>query len=169
MTPLSSRRRPDTLRFLAEPEVLDASLVLKGLHFQGSMANKVGIANLKVLAQALMEKVGVDELIVQGAIPTTGATQVTGRAQSGSPATYVLRLPMGPCEPKRIDSMGSLARRGLTVLQAKQTIEALLEGRHVVVALPMVEDPDMLIAELAASGISAAVATAHVVAPAYQP
>ncbi len=49
-----------------------------------------------------------------------------------------------------------MAKRGLTMLQAKRAIESLVEDGHVVVSLPMVEDRQTLRNELAAAGISAA-------------
>jgi len=62
-----------TLRFIAEPELIGSTLTLHRTHLQGNIANQVGIANLHVLAQVLMERLGVDGLIVKGAIRTTGA------------------------------------------------------------------------------------------------
>lgn len=61
------------LRFMAEPEVRDRTLVLHGTHVQGASANAVGAGNLRVLAQALMEGMDFDGLVVEGAIRTTGA------------------------------------------------------------------------------------------------
>jgi len=52
--------------------------------------------------------------------------------------------------------MFALARRGLTMLRAKRTIEALFEDRRVFVSLPTVEDPNALIAGLTKAGITAA-------------
>lgn len=49
-----------------------------------------------------------------------------------------------------------LARRGLTMLRAKRTIEALLEDGRVFVELPTVEDPKAVTDDLARAGIAAA-------------
>ena len=51
--------------------------------------------------------------------------------------------------------MRSLVRRGMALPDAKRAIEALLIDRQVTVALPKVSDLNLLIAELAESGISA--------------
>ena len=40
---------------------------------QGASPNAIGVANLYVLAQALMGKFDYDEIIVEGAVRTTGA------------------------------------------------------------------------------------------------
>jgi hypothetical protein len=65
---------PDgTLKFMAEPEAQGSTLVLRGTHAQDAHANAVGAGNLLVLAQALMERMGFDGLVVEGAIRTTGA------------------------------------------------------------------------------------------------
>lgn len=52
--------------------------------------------------------------------------------------------------------MFALARRGLTMLQAKRKIEALVEDGRVFVELPTVEDPQVLADDLAKAGIAAA-------------
>ena len=78
------------------------------------------------------------------------------RVSSGSPAVFVLRLPAGQTVPKTIDGMAALARRGLTMLKAKRTIEALVEDGRVFVSLPTVEDHQALRDELARAGIKAA-------------
>ncbi|MEO8716329.1 MAG: hypothetical protein ABI369_15090 [Acetobacteraceae bacterium] len=62
-----------TLRFMAEPEVQGSTLVLRRAHAQGARANAVGAGNLLVVAQALMERMDFDGLVVEGAIRTTGA------------------------------------------------------------------------------------------------
>src|SRR5580658_3335224 len=79
------------------------------------------------------------------------------RAPSGSRALFALRLssPPGNGFPKTIDAMQSLVRRGMNLLNAKRAVEAMLEGREVVVDLPSVDDPDILTAELVEAGITA--------------
>jgi putative transcriptional regulator len=52
--------------------------------------------------------------------------------------------------------MFALARRGLTMLRAKRTIEALVEDGRVFVDLPMVEDTKAVTDDLARAGIAAA-------------
>jgi len=61
------------LKFMAEPELIGSVWWLRGAHIQGARPNAIGVANLHVLAQALLEKFEYDEFIVEGAIRTTGA------------------------------------------------------------------------------------------------
>lgn len=61
------------LTVTAEPIVQGTSLRLQGTHVQDTRANTIGAGNLLVIAQALMERMGFDGLIVEGAIRTTGA------------------------------------------------------------------------------------------------
>jgi hypothetical protein len=61
------------LKFMAEPELIGSVWWLRRAHVQGARANSIGVANLMVLAQALMEKFGYDEIVVEGAVRTTGA------------------------------------------------------------------------------------------------
>ena len=60
---------------MAEPVLMDQALLLRGFHVHGDLtrANAIGPANLMVLAQAFMEAMDVDELVVAGGIRTTGA------------------------------------------------------------------------------------------------
>ena len=62
-----------TLRFMAEPEIAGPTLILRGIHIQGATPNAVGAGNLKVLAQAVMERMELNGLVVEGASRTTGA------------------------------------------------------------------------------------------------
>lgn len=80
-----------TLKFMAEPEVQGSTLVLHGTHAQDARANAVGAGNLLILAQALMERMSFDGLVVEGAIRTTGANpgrrpRVLGFARHVRPA-----------------------------------------------------------------------------------
>ena len=61
------------LKFMAEPEVQGTTLVLRGMHAQDAQANAIGPGNLLVLAQALMERMGFDALVIEGAVRTSGA------------------------------------------------------------------------------------------------
>ena len=82
------------------------------------------------------------------------------RAPSGSPAAFVLRLPRHPGNglTDTLPAMRTLIRRGMNLLKAKRAIETLLECREVLVDLPMVEDPKVLIEELAKAGVTAGLA-----------
>ena len=62
-----------TLTFVAELLVEESRLWLKGVHIQDMSPNTIGSANMKVIARALMERMGYDELVVEGATRTTGA------------------------------------------------------------------------------------------------
>jgi len=69
---------PDgTLFLMAEPELLGRCLVLKGVHVHAERigVNGVGPGNLMRLAQVMMERMNVDELVVEGAVRTTGANR----------------------------------------------------------------------------------------------
>ncbi|MGO9742067.1 MAG: hypothetical protein ACLPN5_11240 [Roseiarcus sp.] len=50
-------------------------LVVTGVHVssRGVKPNEIGLADLRQLAQAVMEVGGYDEIVVQGALRTTGA------------------------------------------------------------------------------------------------
>lgn len=61
------------LTFTAEPEAAGATLVLRGTHVQDASANAIGVGNLMLIAQAVMEGMGFDGLVVEGAVRTTGA------------------------------------------------------------------------------------------------
>lgn len=52
--------------------------------------------------------------------------------------------------------MLALARRGVSMLRAKRTIEALIEDGRVFVELPTVEDVQAFVTDLAGAGIAAA-------------
>jgi hypothetical protein len=65
---------PDgVIAFMGEPDVADTVLVVRGVHVQGARANLAGAGNLLVLARALMERMGYDGLVVEGAVRTSGA------------------------------------------------------------------------------------------------
>jgi hypothetical protein len=82
------------LMFVAEPMEQGTSLVLQGTHVQDARVNAVGTANLMVIAQALMEGMGFDELVVEGALRTTGANP--GRRPRALRFTRRVRPPPAP-------------------------------------------------------------------------
>jgi hypothetical protein len=61
------------LKLMAEPERVGRTLVLHGLHLQDLSPNAIGPANLIVLAHVVMQRMDVDELVVEGGLRTTGA------------------------------------------------------------------------------------------------
>jgi len=61
------------LKFTAEPIQRGNTLILRGTHVQDASPNAIGAGNLMVIAQAVMEGMGFDGLVVEGALRTTGA------------------------------------------------------------------------------------------------
>ena len=61
------------LAFAAEPFVEGDTLVARRTHVQGAQANAIGAANLIVIARAVMEGMGYNGLIIEGALRTTRA------------------------------------------------------------------------------------------------
>jgi hypothetical protein len=61
------------LSFMAQLSMRGETMVLDGLHVQDSRANAIGIGNLMVLAQAVMEGMDLDGIVVNGAPRSTGA------------------------------------------------------------------------------------------------
>lgn len=58
---------------MADVEISDRSIRLEGLHIGGGGANSFGSASLRDLVRSIMEQLDVDEIIVEGAVRTTGA------------------------------------------------------------------------------------------------
>ena len=85
-----------------------------------------------------------------------GPIRAVARVPSGSPATFVLRLPQGRTVPKTVDGALALTRRGATLLRAKRAMEELLATGRVFIDLPVVEDAAALASDLATAGIAAA-------------
>ena len=58
-----------------------------------------------------------------------GPVRAIDRVPSGSPADFVMRVPQetGLKGIRMIDAMFALAHRGLTMLRAKRSVEALVE------------------------------------------
>lgn len=63
------------LAFVAEPVTEDdgKTLRLRGTHVQGAHRGAVGVSNLSLIAQAVMGGMAFDELVVEGAVRTSGA------------------------------------------------------------------------------------------------
>jgi hypothetical protein len=61
------------MAFTAEPVMRGRTLIFRRTHVQGSRPGAVGGHNLAVIAHAVMKGMDVDELIVEGALRTTGA------------------------------------------------------------------------------------------------
>jgi hypothetical protein len=67
-----------SVTLMAEPTKQGRTLLLDGFHARDSRANAIGAGHLMVLGQAMMERLGLDELVINGAVRTTGANP--GRA-----------------------------------------------------------------------------------------
>jgi hypothetical protein len=66
---------PDgALRIMGDLELDGSTMTLLGVHVQGAQANAVGAGNLKLLARLVIERMELDELVVEGAARTTGAS-----------------------------------------------------------------------------------------------
>jgi len=84
-----------------------------------------------------------------------GPTRAVDRVTSGSPAVFVLRIEYDVARLKPIDATHALARRGMPMSRAKRAAEALLEDQRVFAELPMVEDAQAVIADMAECGVAA--------------
>ncbi len=62
-----------SLTFMAEPVMQGTTLHLTRTHAQAAAPNTIGAGNLLVIAQAVMEGMDLDGLVVEGALRTTGA------------------------------------------------------------------------------------------------
>ena len=65
-----------TMVIMGEPKEVGRTLVVAGVHAhgQGVGPNGVGLANLRLIADVVMETLDYDELVVEGEVRTTGAT-----------------------------------------------------------------------------------------------
>ena len=61
------------LTFMGEPVIEGRVMVAKAVHVQDGTPNSVGAGSLLVLARVLMERMELDEFVVEGALRTTGA------------------------------------------------------------------------------------------------
>jgi hypothetical protein len=80
-----------TLTFMAEPSTQGTTLVLRAVHAQDAHPNAVGAANLRIVARALMERLDIDGLFIEGAVRTSGANP--GRRPRPIRFTRILRPP----------------------------------------------------------------------------
>jgi putative transcriptional regulator len=84
-----------------------------------------------------------------------GPIRAVDRVYFGSRAVFVLRL-IPDRRPKTVDAAMALARRGMTLLRAKQAMEELVDTGRSFVDLPMLKDAATLAADLAQADIAAA-------------
>lgn len=92
---------------------------------------------------------------LKGRFERLGPIQDIDRVSSGLPETLVLRPASSLAKVKTISAIEALAKRGLTLLKAKRTIEAVVEQGESVVHVPMVENAKRFAADLLASGVRA--------------
>src|SRR5262249_24438520 len=80
-----------TILVMAEVELVDCTLILSGVHVQGAdvEANEIGVTGLRRMIQGAMEDLGVDEIVIVGAVRTTGAHP--GRAPR--PLRFTRKIP----------------------------------------------------------------------------
>jgi DNA-binding XRE family transcriptional regulator len=85
----------------------------------------------------------------EGLVPV----QAIARVPSGSPANYVLSAD----QPftRTVSAAEALAKRHLSLLQAKRIVERMMRGETVAVEVPMVEDAAAFEGELARNGVRA--------------
>jgi hypothetical protein len=78
-----------TLELMAEPILSKRRLMLRGLHVQGVdlRPNALGPANLRRLAAIVMERLDCDEIVIEGAVRTTGA----GKGRRPRPTRFARR------------------------------------------------------------------------------
>jgi DNA-binding transcriptional regulator YiaG len=84
-----------------------------------------------------------------------GPVRDIDRVDSGSAEDYALSAERGTEAIDVVSAAMSLARRGVSLLKAKRTIEAILAGEPGYIHLPAVDDAAALTAELAAAGVTA--------------
>ena len=85
-----------------------------------------------------------------------GPVRAVGRVRSGLPVDLALRPALDPARVKTVEATRALAKRGLTLLRAKRTIEAMVITGETVVHLPTVDSIAILAGELKTAGILAA-------------
>jgi hypothetical protein len=63
------------LKMMAEVSIRDGLLSLRGLHLHGVgvAPNAFGLGSIRRLADAVMKEFGCDEIVVEGAVRTSGA------------------------------------------------------------------------------------------------
>lgn len=84
-----------------------------------------------------------------------GPSRELDRVPSGSPAVLALRPDTDPARIKIVAAAIALARRGISLLKAKRTLEDMMSNGRAVLRLPTVESEAALASELASSGVEA--------------
>ena len=84
-----------------------------------------------------------------------GHIQDIDRVSSGSPAELILRPAEGLAKVNTIETALALARRHMTLLDAKTAVELMVEDGEAVVHVPSVESEATLAADLARAGVTA--------------
>ncbi|HXX04571.1 MAG TPA: hypothetical protein VEJ37_09575 [Xanthobacteraceae bacterium] len=65
-----------TVLVLAEVELVERVLTLRGMHIQGEGvgANELSVIGIRRIVRDAMEELDVDEIVIEGAVRTTGAS-----------------------------------------------------------------------------------------------
>lgn len=84
-----------------------------------------------------------------------GPVRDVPRVTSGSPVVMVLRPAQAHRRLNTVSASLALAKRGLSLLQAKRAIEEMIDKGSVAIELPMVEDRSVFRDEMAAAGVDA--------------
>ena len=79
--------------------------------------------------------------------------------QSGSAETVTLCISRDLSQAKAVDAIIALRRRGAPTLKAKRAVEAAMEKKANVLAVPTVEDVHILAEELRRSGVELSIVT----------
>ncbi len=77
------------------------------------------------------------------------------RIESGSPVGLLIEMARPLRETKTIFAIGALAHRGMNLLRAKRSVEAMMYEGKAYVYVPKVESIEALIQELADAGVKA--------------
>ena len=164
------------LLFMAESEAVDGAPRLCRAHLHSdSGANSIGITNLRLIARVAMERMSAcgghnqnkkrsrsrkknAAILIKfkERIGQLGRVEAISRA-AGSPAISILRLSSAKTVVNVPAAALALSKRGVPMLHAKRASEAVQQTNEFVVAVPLLEDIQVLGAELRTAGIAASV------------
>ena len=165
------------LLFMAESEAVGGVPRLCRAHLHSdSGANSIGIANLRLIARVAMERMSAGGghnhnkkrsrsrkknaailIKFKERIGQLGRVEAISRVASGSPAISILRLSSAKTVVNVPAAALALSKRGVPMLHAKRASEAIQQTNEFVVSVPLLEDPQVLGAELRTAGIAASV------------
>lgn len=82
-----------------------------------------------------------------------GPVRAVDLVSEGSPAVLTLQIDPTGKSVATVTAAVSLVRRGLSMLQAKRTVERLIEAGEVTIKVPRVEDREQLARDLVEAGV----------------